>query len=688
MELLHYVDQVFSKKGVLVQLGGRYTSEQHEYATYIAKSILNDGSTLSFLEAETGIGKSLGYLTPILIHISLCQSKGIEIGKYVISTFTRQLQKQITSGDIGFVMKILAELGLDNNILTAYRMGRQAFFSLERTRNCCMSIVNSQPHRETEMAKFYHYVEDSCSFGSGLWADYSAEYGCLPSGIKAQDICLLHKQEVDNEAYLHHLECAKEADLLITNHMSSLMYRTTGLNELKIEAIVFDEAHKLSELCYDLFNHHTSINEIKRCLAKAEDVLGKRSLKVAQEALVKVEETIKSHPQFDTVEFICESNFPGFFFELQVKVKQLSNAFNKVLHKIENTKEKAQLNIKDVEFINAMESIDATLKSWSSNEQSDFILSAVSISKVQKRISLASLNIFGSRVFGHIAKKLSQKTILTSATLSDVKATTSFSFTQRELGFTNDTIDFECSLAPSNYGNMEFVLCDENIPKPLMNDEEDEEVVSFNPRWLKNTISMINEARQSNEPMLVLTVSHFESKVLYEALKDKDDVLLHKQSTSLNEVVPDFINGNKYKVLITSAGWEGLNLRTPEGTQLIKNLVITRIPFLPPQKLHEFLVNSYVKKHGGHKFAENNLNWFNVLKKVIPTLKQGFGRGVRSPDDRITIWIADCRMPKTKQQAPSIQAPSILLNAVPKRFQGNYNQARIFGQTKKEVIFI
>lgn len=682
MDLLHYVDQVFSKDGILVQMGGRHTAEQHEYAKYIANSILNRSFTLSFLEAETGIGKSLGYLVPILINIALHQNSDKPIGKYVISTFTRQLQKQITNGDIKLVNEIIQQLGFDNHILAAYRMGKQAFFSIERTKNCCMRVMAVEPHREVELTKFVHWIELHCEFGSGLWADYNEEFGCLPKGIKQQDICLLNKQNIDNKAYLHHLERAKEADVIITNHMSTLMNKYTGLSDLNIEAIIFDEAHKISDLCAELFNHHTSINEIGNVLARAEKYLGKRSLKVSLEQLDKLNNLIQAHPQFNTIGYICESNSLDNFLQIKSQVKQLHNAVDKVFKKFESSFEQPKLQLEDVEFHSDLESTLLALKSWHSENPSDFKLSAVSISKIQKRISLATMNIFGSRLFASIAKKLTSKVILTSATLSDVKASKGFQFIQKDLGFSKESISFECSLAPSVYGQMNFVLTDRSVPKPIVTDEESE-CVSFNPLWLKNTLNMINEARTNDEPLLILTVSHYETLVIAEALKDQDSVLVHKASSSLNEIVPDFINNPQYNVLITSAGWEGLNLRTAEGKQLIKNIVLTRIPFIPPQPLHEFLVNAFIKLNGGKKFSEQNLNIYNNLKKVIPTLKQGFGRGVRSPEDEITIWIADPRMPRS-----SYDQLSILLNAVPKRFLSNYNQARIFGQTKKEVIFI
>ena len=104
MNLTDYINRVFEENGVLTQMGGRSVSEQHQYAIGIAKSILHntDEPALSLLQADTGIGKSFGYLIPLMIHIAITPDFGEK--KFIISTYTRQLQKQIFSEDIPFVM--------------------------------------------------------------------------------------------------------------------------------------------------------------------------------------------------------------------------------------------------------------------------------------------------------------------------------------------------------------------------------------------------------------------------------------------------------------------------------------------------------------------------------------------------------------------------------------------------------
>lgn len=683
MDLLQHIDQIFSPTGMLVQLGGRYTAEQHKYAVFVGKSLINEDFTLSFLEAETGIGKTLGYLTPILIHLALKQAEGKNCGKMIISTYSRQLQKQIFDSDLEFAKKLVNSIGLETNFLAAYRMGRQAFFSLERTINCCKRLRISTPAREKELQAFVNYVKHSTAYGSGLWSSYLTDYGCFPQGISINDVCLLDNQTIDSEAYSQHLERAKHCDILITNHYSLLQPGKTGLADIEIEAVILDEAHTISELCFELFNNRSSLNEIKKEFFELGTIIGNTKLKKSNAALTCIETTIKSSAHNIGSGIICETNDPENFKDISNCVYTISTELKHAISVLEKKTKKSDYSLEDVEFSDNIKKIQQTFNNWQSEQTSKFQMSAITLSEVQCKPSLTSLNIFGSRLFASIIKNLTNKVVLTSGTISDISNSGGFNDLKRDLGFKDTEISFECSLAPKSYGKMKFVLCGKHIPKPISSSRDEDETI-FDADWLNNTVKMIKKAKDSGNPILVLTVSHQESALLAKMLGDESDILVHRSGNTLTELSRTFtLPENQYKILITSAGWEGLNLRDHEDNQFIHHLFISRLPFIPPQVLHEFLVKEFIRKNHKVNKDENNLNWVNILKKVIPKLQQGFGRGTRGPDDEITVWIADSRMPHSRKDRLSP-----LLKAIPKRFMDNYHQAEIFGEEKKEIFFI
>lgn len=682
MTLIEYVDRVFKEGGVLAQLGGRSVAEQHQYAISVVKSITHpsEENRLSLLQADTGIGKSFGYLIPLMIHVAMTPDFGDK--KFIISTFTRQLQKQIFSEDIPFLRKVLSALDLPSKQNICIRIGKQGFFSLSRVRTACSKIAQNDPTRTKELKDFLLIVEDICEYGSGIWADYIEEYGDFPAGITTNDICLLHHQKNDNEAYLLHLEHASLASIIITNHHSILTPDLTKLSNFDVQAIIVDEAHKLGGICQDMFNYRLSFNELTNLLNKIslKSKSAQKQIGDALACLSKLEVSLSKHPKINSIDFISSINAPELHLEQTNNVRIFSSLFNAVLKKYKDTIDIDHLEIEDAELLSQFDSHSRAIENWLNRDENQFQVSAFGVSKNLKKLSLATLNIRGSYLFGNIIKRISSNVVLTSATLSNAQRNLSFSQIQNHLGLRNWLVIEQLSVSPSKYADMQFVLTDKQIPSPIVSFDEDE--VSFHPKWLTNTVKMIEKARETDEPVLVLTVSHSESKLIASMLKHGDKVSLHEKGHSIKEYTANFIQGTT-NVLITSAGWEGLNLRTLDNEQLIKNIVITRIPFMPPNALFEYALEVISKTHPDVAAFKKNIEWVDAIQEVVAKLKQGFGRGTRHPDDSVLIWIADSRMPHTRTDRNSV-----LLNAIPSRFLSNYLDAEVFEQKRKDVFYI
>lgn len=686
MKLIEYVNQVFEKDGVLERLGGRSVAEQYQYATSVALSIMerSDGSgeepRLSLLQADTGVGKTFGYMIPIMIHMAI--NPELHDKKYVISTYTRQLQKQILSEDVPFIRKVLKELGLDSNQSVCLRMGRQSFFSASRVRGICEKLVKINPERRDELKNFINTVDDICTYGSGLWADYIEEYGDLPNGITNQDICLLNHQKNDDEAYKLHLEQASLSNIIITNHHSILMPKLTGLSNFDVDAIIVDEAHKISPICQELFNYSIGVNELTNLLTKISTKSQSTSSQIGEAlaTLSTIEVSLKKHPKFESLDYINHLNASEIYEAQKTNVGILFNHLKLIKSKYSKTLDINNLELKEAELLSKLDSVTLGIENWLNLKESQFQVSAFGISKKLKRLSLATINIRGSYLFGSIIKQITNNVVLTSATLANAQKNLSFTQTQNHLGLRKFTVVEQKNISASKYADMRFILTDKSIPTPIQSFEDDE--VVFSQKWLSNTCKMINKAMEEDESVLVLTVSHSESKLIAAQLKNSAKVSLHEKGHNIKEYIGDFIQG-KTKVLITSSGWEGLNLRTEDKKQLIQHVVISRIPFAPPNTLFEYALEVLSKSHPDLAIYKKNIEWVDAIQEVVAKLKQGFGRGTRSPDDIVTIWIADSRMPHSRSDRNSV-----LLNAVPNRFLNNYLNAEIFEQQRKEVFFI
>lgn len=683
-ELLKLVEAVFGKDGAIVKLGGRYSDQQLEYAQHVALSLI-ENKKVAFLEAETGIGKSLGYYIPSILYIYLHKRNGTNIKPIAISTFTRQLQKQIFLKDAPFAAQVMKQIGVDTTgISVAYRMGRTSFFSINRTRMVCERLLFENPERKIELRNFLTYVQTSCDSGTGLLSDWLTDYGSFPDGIKTADICLLSRQQVDNDAYLLHLQQAKKADCLITNHATLINFKKVGIEPKSFSALIFDEAHKIEPICRDHFNYHSSFKELLKSLQSVNTNFPKvKEIDSAANLLNELQELVSSNHKRNKDEYITLANSPteiDNYFQIVDKTNKL---LKKASKKLDKYLDQNDLEAETANILTNYEKAVKVLEYWKPSQPFPHIISAIHFSPVIRKMSLATINIFGSRLMAWMCNELSDKAIYTSATMSDSKSIVSFKVIANTLGYKEEEIGQQCSLSPTRYGEMNFVLSQKKINSPIQLIEDEQ--TQFDPEWLNNVVGMIQAAHTEGGAVLCLTTSHYESKVISKHLTHLSSILsVHKQNTALNEYLTDFVSG-KVKILITSAGWEGLDVRQPDGSQLIKHVVISRIPFSPPDDLLEYFYNEYVKfKMKDGKYQAQGISWLNQVNNVVPKLKQGLGRGVRGPNDQVKIWIADPRMPHSN----SDRINSTLMYAIPKRFLNNYSKAVIFGEQKAEVIMI
>lgn len=193
----------------------------------------------------------------------------------------------------------------------------------------------------------------------------------------------------------------------------------------------------------------------------------------------------------------------------------------------------------------------------------------------------------------------------------------------------------------------------------------------FNHYWLKYT-AMIREASKTG-PTLVLTYSFEETRLLKEQLAGLGvKCTAQEAGTRLMECLPEFLSGDS-SILITPSGWDGLNIRTQDNRQLLQHVLITRIPNAPKNELEEYVAKEYMLSKNMPPHIVDNILWLKQNNYCVRVLKQGIGRGVRSPEDSIIIWIADPRMPYFN--SPKAKP---LINAIPVRFLNNYAQAAVF----------
>src|SRR6266478_5863205 len=100
VDLVRQVEEIFSPKGILSRSPNfEFRPQQQQMAIAVARALENREHLA--VEAGTGVGKSLAYLVPAILH-AVAKKK-----KAVVCTHTINLQEQLTEKDLPMLERIL-----------------------------------------------------------------------------------------------------------------------------------------------------------------------------------------------------------------------------------------------------------------------------------------------------------------------------------------------------------------------------------------------------------------------------------------------------------------------------------------------------------------------------------------------------------------------------------------------------
>ena len=222
--------------------------------------------------------------------------------------------------------------------------------------------------------------------------------------------------------------------------------------------------------------------------------------------------------------------------------------------------------------------------------------------------------------------------VITSATLT---INHSYQFIRKELGLTDLPVNEIVIPSPFNYKNQVELLIPEDLPE-IKSVSVDDYVVAI-------TEHIITIAEATKGRMLLLFTSHEMLKKTYELIKESgflSDFAIIAQgitSGSQTRLTRNFQRYEKAILLGTSSFWEGVDIPGEDLTCL----VIVRLPFSPPDDPFTAAKCDYVKEQGGNAFSDYS------LPEAVLRFKQGFGRLIRTEQDRGIIVVFDKRIIST-----------------------------------------
>lgn len=248
--------------------------------------------------------------------------------------------------------------------------------------------------------------------------------------------------------------------------------------------------------------------------------------------------------------------------------------------------------------------------------------------------------------------------ILTSATLATrtvdageptERAETAFAHTMSRLGIDPDGVRTMQLDSPFDYANQVRVYVDVTMPDPRPSRPQPrarqqwggwgDEEGGADPYIEALTSRILDHVRATEGGAFVLFTSFATLYACADALERPLEnlgmpLLVQGRGGSRSQILEAFRRDERSVLLGAASFWQGVDVRG----RALRNVIITRLPFDPPDRPLTQARLDRIKARGGNPFMEDS------LPRAIIRFKQGFGRLIRSRGDTGRVVVLDPRL--------------------------------------------
>ncbi|WP_217585457.1 ATP-dependent DNA helicase DinG [Lentibacillus saliphilus] len=662
------LDDIYEEEGVLSQKLERY--EKRPGQRFMSEAIFDafQSQKHALIEAETGTGKSLAYLIPAIYEAYRTSSR------VVISTYTTQLQSQLLEEEVPLVKSLLPF-----PFKIALLKGKRHYISLEKF------------SQELNTTEYDHYGITLTKAMLLIWLTETKTGDIEEVTLPSSGYAFYNKVSAEGEGY-HRSDSiwfsksyyqkarqrAQKANVIVTNHA---LLCTDLLNDSNFipayDKAIVDEAHHLEDTVsrhYGLKLDYQGIQYVLNQIGSAKDgdwldrVINEIDVQLRPFAEEKwhdtYHETKKEIDDFfnqlfqyvklkqNRADVISDIGRIQYRFKHQQEDGQkwavivdmcarLTFYLRDLIHMLTLLKEpvsncaKADLIWEEAEdHIGKLQDVIDQIESLFLLEDDQNVVKWLEIDRSGSKntVSIFSEPLEVSDILHESFFMKKNSIILTSATLT---MNQSFSYMMNRLGVPSDAKTAHIK-SPFNYEDQVKLMVPKDFPD-IKHGNVDEFIYA-------TCEAIVSLAEVTNGRMLVLFTSYDMLRRSYDLLKetlDSGQFVLFAQgitSGSRSRLKKNFQTFDQAILLGTSSFWEGVDIPGED----LSSLVIVRLPFQPPGQPAFEARGHILKEQGKNAFMEL------ALPQAVIRFKQGFGRLIRSTQDRGIVFVCDARIVKSR----------------------------------------
>lgn len=597
------------------------------------------------VEAGTGTGKSLGYLVPAILHATDPEAGTRDGGsghrRIVVSTHTISLQEQLMGKDLPLLNSVIPR-----EFSSVLVKGRGNYVSLRRLHNAVERAANLFFDPEySEQVRQVALWSESTADGSladlsfrpapPVWEEIGSDSGnCLGRSCDFHDDCFYYRAR----------RRSMNAQILVVNH--ALFFSDLALREIDVkllpdyDAVVFDEAHTLESVASDHLGIRLTNGQIEYNLRRLYNDRTNKGLLVDGTGVHRV-----AQQQVDNCRTVCDSFFSELHYWIEeqgssfngrvtaphVVVNRLSDQLVKLSQMVERCGKRYDDPAKIKDFTAASDrllTLADVLNTWLRQSLTDNVYWVEQKFDRHQlpRLRLAAAPLDVGSVLREQLFQAIPSVIMTSATLATEQE--DFRYFESRIGVTKAK---HLSVgSPFDYQRQAKVVVLEDMPDPSAERLEFERLVAaMIERYVCETKGHAFALFTSYD-MLRKVANRIASR-----LRDAD-IGIYSQAEGMprSQMLQKFKADPRAVLLGTDSFWQGVDV----PGDALQNVIITKLPFsVPDQPLLQARLEA-IRESGGNPF-----NDFQVPEAIIK-MRQGFGRLIRTRDDKGMVVILDPRI--------------------------------------------